>query len=255
MSVDFSLKGKIALITGASSGLGLHFAQELSDAGASVILAARRTDRLEKTVAEFKAAGREALAVALDVKDSASVKQALAEGCERMGTPDILINNAGVTAPATLLKGSEEQWDHVIDTNLKGVWLVAQETARKMVEAEKGGSIINLASIYAIGTSIGSTSYGASKAGVAHMTLTMAMELARYKIRVNAIAPGWFFSEMNSDYLASDEGKAMIKNVPMRRTGLEGELDGLLLLLASDASSYMTGTTIPVDGGHGINSL
>ncbi len=255
MSVNYNLKGKVALITGASSGLGLHFAKELSEAGAHVVLAARRTDRLQKSVKEFAADGKQALAVAMDVKDSASIELALAECCDKMGVPDILINNAGVAAPATLRQGNEEDWDHVIDTNLKGVWLVARETANKMVDAGKGGSIINLASIYAYGTSVGGGAYGASKAAVAHLTKTMALELARYKIRVNSIAPGFFSTEINSDYLASEEGQEMAKRIPMRRHGIEGELDGLLLLLASDASSYMTGTTIPVDGGHSITQL
>jgi NAD(P)-dependent dehydrogenase (short-subunit alcohol dehydrogenase family) len=245
MSTDttniFRLDGEVALVTGASSGLGAHFAVTLARAGAKVVLAARRTDRLEALAKQIEADGGQAAAVALDVRD----------GAERaLGTVTVLVNNAGVTDPAFFTRMSEQQWRGVLDVNLDGVFRVGQEAARRMVANSKGGSIVNIASIVGLGAIKTLSAYAASKAAVLALTRNWALELARDKVRVNAIAPGYIATELNDDFWETDAGKRMIAHVPMRRLGQLGELDGALLLLASRAGSFMTGSTIVVDGGH-----
>lgn len=244
----FSLKGRTALVTGASSGLGKHFAGVLARAGARVVVAARRTDRLDELKREIEAAGGSAAAVALDVTDPASVKRAFAEGEAALGPITILVNNAGVAVPSYFLKMTEEEWRSVLSVNLDGVFRVAQEGARRM-KAHGGGSIINIASVLGLGVIKTLSHYSASKAGVIHMTKAIAYELARDKIRVNAIAPGYCETEMNDAFFQTEAGRRLIARVPMERLGRLEELDGPLLLLASDAGSFMTGAVISVDGG------
>ena len=248
------LTGKTVLVTGASSGLGHHFAKVLSGAGAQVALAARRREKLDNLAAEINGAGGKALAVGMDVTDRGSVTAALDEVAEYLAVPNVLINNAGTASGAAALDVTDEDWRKVIDTNLDGAWTVAQETARRMRDSD-GGNIINTASILGFRVSMGVAPYAISKAGIVQMTKVLALELARYGIRVNALAPGYIETELNNDYLNSDGGKAMIKRVPMRRAGRLSDLDGPLLLLASDASAYMTGSVIQVDGGHLVNTL
>lgn len=251
MSRDlFSLKGETALVTGASSGLGHHFAGVLARAGAKVAIAARRVDRLEALASEIEAAGGKACAVLLDVRDPASVKAAF-DGAERaLGPVTVLINNAGVTDPAFITRMTEKQWRDVLDVNLDGVFRVGQEAARRMVAGGKGGSIVNIASIVGLGAIRTLGAYAASKAAVLALTRTMALELARDMIRINALAPGYISTELNDSFWETDAGKRMIAHVPMRRLGQLAELDGPLLLLASQAGSFMTGSTLVVDGGH-----
>ncbi|MFV0296354.1 MAG: SDR family NAD(P)-dependent oxidoreductase [Hyphomicrobiaceae bacterium] len=246
-----SLKGQVAMVTGASSGLGEHFAQVLARAGARVVLAARRIDRLEDLKKRIEASGGEAHAVALDVRDPASVKGAFDATDKAFGPVTVLVNNAGVTDPAFMTRMSEEQWRGVLDVNLDGVFRVGQEAARRMVASGKGGSIVNIASIVGLGAIKTLSAYAASKAAVIALTRNWALELARDKVRVNAIAPGYISTELNDDFWETEAGKRMIAHVPMRRLGSLNELDGPLLLLASPAaSSFMTGSTIVVDGGH-----
>ena len=253
--LTFDLNGRTALVTGASSGLGRHFARTLAVHGAAVALAARRVERLEALAEEIRDAGGTAYAVRMDVTDAGSVAAGLDGAQDALGVPDILVNNSGIARPATTLEVTGADWAAVVGTNLEGAWRVAQGTARRMVDAGRAGSIINVLSILAFGVARGLGSYAASKAGLLQLTRTMAMELARHQVRVNAIAPGYVLTEMNREFFASDAGQAMIEHIPQRRIGEPSELDGALLLLASDASAYMTGSTIVVDGGHLASSL
>ncbi|MFN3912407.1 SDR family NAD(P)-dependent oxidoreductase [Hyphomonas sp.] len=252
----FSLANKTALVTGASSGLGKHFAEVLAAAGATVVLAARRMDRLEAVAAEIAAGGGQALPVELDVTREESVTGAFAEIKEALGRPcDIVINNSGMSREGWYREQSEEDWNAVIDTNLTGVWRVGKAATNAMIEAGAKGSIVNIASITAHRPQMMTTAYCVSKAGVDHLTRHMALESARYGIRVNAISPGYYKTAINDTYLDSEAGDAMRKRIAMRRFGEHRELDGALLLLASDAGSYMTGSTIVVDGGHLLSPL
>jgi len=251
----FDLQRKHVLVTGASSGLGQHFARFLAGAGAQVTLAARREQALARTVEEIQAASGQAQPVVMDVTDAASVARALDRAEAGFGPVLVLVNNAGVTATRAALDLDEGTWNQVVDTNLKGVWLAAQEAARRMVRHGTGGSIVNIASILGLRVSGGVAPYAVSKAGVVQMTKALALEWARHGIRVNALAPGYIETELNSDFFASDAGKALVKRIPQRRLGRAGELDGALLLLASDAGSYMTGSVIAVDGGHLVSGL
>ena len=251
----FQMQGRRALVTGASSGLGRHFAVSLARAGASVIVAARGVDKLAETVAEIKAVGGEGLAVRLDVTDPASVKDGFDQIEAKLGVADVIINNAGVAVSRPLLEQTESDWDAVLDTNLKGAWLVAQEGARRLVVAKLPGSIINIASITGERVAGGVAPYCASKAGVIHLTRAMALELARHGIRVNALAPGYVQTELNRDFLASEAGQRLKARIPQRRFGLPEELDGPLLLLASEAGAYITGSVIFADGGHLVSTL
>jgi NAD(P)-dependent dehydrogenase (short-subunit alcohol dehydrogenase family) len=251
----FRLDDRVALVTGAGSGLGRRFAQTLAAAGASVVLGARRADRLEETADLIRCAGGRARSLPLDVTDSQSVQNAFRVIREEVGVADIIVNNAGVSRSSFLADLSEEDWDDVIDTNLKGVFLVAREAVRELIEAGKPGSVINIASILAYRVSKTLSAYIAAKNGVVGLTQAMALEWARHGIRVNAIAPGYFKSEITEKYFATLEGEKTLKQVPMRRIGRLEELDGPLLLLASDAGSFMTGSTVTADGGHLVSSL
>ncbi|MGH6929643.1 MAG: SDR family NAD(P)-dependent oxidoreductase [Dongiaceae bacterium] len=249
----FALTDKVAVITGASSGLGRHFAITLAKAGAKVAIAARRADRLEALAQEIEAFDGRAFPVALDVTSGASVKDAVAAAETELGPIGILVNNAGVTATAPLLDTDESAWDQVMDVDLRGAWLMAQEVARHMVRLGHGGSIINIGSILGIRALAQVPAYGSAKAALHHLTRAMAVELARHKIRVNAIAPGYIETDLNRQFLQSPAGQTLLKRNPQRRAGVPADLDGVLLLLASDASMYLTGTVIPVDGGHSIS--
>lgn len=248
----FDVTDRVALVTGASSGLGRRFALTLARAGAKVAVAARRGDRLAALARDIEGFDARAFPVTIDVTDRDSVAAGIAATETELGPIAILVNNAGVVVAKPLLEHSEADWDRVVDTNLKGVWLVAQETARHMARLGHGGSIINIASMLGVVVDAGVPSYCASKAAVIHLTKAMALELARHRIRVNAIAPGYFLSEMTGEHLASEAGKAMVAAIPQRRIGGEGDLDGPLLFLASDASAYMTGAVLAVDGGQSL---
>jgi NAD(P)-dependent dehydrogenase (short-subunit alcohol dehydrogenase family) len=246
----FSLDGKTALVTGASSGFGRHFAGVLAGAGAKVALAARRRDALERIAGEIVGRGGQAVAVAMDVTDRASVTRGFAEAEAALGPITIVINNAGIPSSAFFTKTTEEEWRGVMSVNLDGVFRVGQEAARRMTANRSGGSIINIASLLGFGVIKGLSTYSTTKAAVISLTKSMALELARDKIRVNALAPGYFATEFNDAYLASEPGKRMMARVPMQRAGAVEELDGPLLLLASDAGRFMTGSVVTVDGGH-----
>ncbi len=251
----FSLDGKTALVTGAGSGLGRQFARTLAEAGATVVLAARRRGKLEETAKSINDQGGKTICIDLDVTDSASVRDCFVQIESSVGSVDILVNNAGIARQELLVDISEDDWDAVIDTNLKGVFLVAQQAAQAMIKAEKPGSIINMASILGLRVSKALASYIAAKSAVVQVTKAMALEWAQYGIRVNAIAPGYFITEMNQEQFDAGAGEILVKRVPMRRVGELEELSGPILLLASDAGSFMTGSTIEVDGGQLCNSL
>ena len=247
----FDIEGKTALVTGASSGLGVHFARVLAAEGATVVLAARRAERLADEVAAIRADGGNASAVTLDVTSPESVTAAFATIEERHGPLDILVNNAGVADdPRKFLDTGEEEWQQVVETNLNGAWRVAKAAVGQMVAAEKAGSVVNIASIYGLRTGVLKVAYNVSKAGVVQLTRSMAMELSRKNIRVNALCPGWFLTDINSDYFATESGERYIRGIPAGRLGEMHDLTVPLLLLASDAAGgYMTGACLAVDGG------
>ncbi len=252
----FRLDGRRALVTGASGGLGLHFAGVLAAAGAEVVLAARRADKLAAEVERLRATGARAHAVSMDVTDAASVSVAVAEAEQLAGgVIDILVNNAGISGESFFLKLEESEWDAVVDTNLKGAYLVARAVARQLADSKTPGSIINIASILGLRVGGSVSPYCASKAGLIHLTKAMAFELARNRIRVNAIAPGYIETDFNREFFESDVAQKMISRIPFRRLGTKSELDGPLLLLASEAGSYMSGSVIEVDGGHLCSTL
>lgn len=255
MSDLFSLRGRCALVTGASSGLGAHFAGVLAAAGAQVWLAARRIDKLQALQAQLQGAGVTARSVALDVTDAGSVRAAFDAFAEAGATPDVVINNAGVGAGTLAVESVESEWDSVVDTNLKGAWLVATEAARRLLAAQRGGSIVNVASILGERVGMAVAPYSASKAGLLHLTRALALEWARHGIRVNALAPGYIATDINRDFLASAHGDKMRQRIPQRRFGEPRDLDGPLLLLAGDAGRYMTGAMVAADGGHLVSGL
>lgn len=250
--MDLRVDDKVALITGASSGFGAHFAKTLTGAGAKVALAARRVDRLEALVGELTASGATAIAVPMDVTDTASIETGVAAAVDQLGGLDILVNNAGVARSGAVADLSEADWDFVLDTNLKGAVMVAKAAANAMIEAGKGGSIINIASLLSTRVMAGVVGYCASKAGLMRASEVMALEFAKHSIRVNSIAPGYVETDLNRAFLRSDAGQSMMKGIPQRRFGAPGDLDGALMLLASDAGAFMTGSTIQVDGGHAL---
>jgi NAD(P)-dependent dehydrogenase (short-subunit alcohol dehydrogenase family) len=242
----FSLAGRTALVTGASGALGAHFARVLADAGAAVVLAARRPDAVRDAAAAL--GGR---AVALDVTDEASVKRAFDEA----GAPDVVVNNAGIARTRPVLDQDAADWDAVANVDLRGAFLVAAEAGRRLVAAGRGGAIVNVASIVGLRAMPGLAAYAAAKAGLLHLTRQMAVELARHRIRVNALAPGYIETDMNRDFFGTEAGQAMIRRIPQRRLGRVDDLTGPLLLLASDAGAGMTGAVVTVDGGHSVNGL
>jgi NAD(P)-dependent dehydrogenase (short-subunit alcohol dehydrogenase family) len=252
---SFSVEGQVALVTGASSGIGLYLAEVLALAGAKVALAARRTDRLEAACADIRARGGTCLPVALDVTSRDSIVAALEATEAGLGPLSVLVNNAGVVVSKPFFEHTEEDWDHVVDTNLKGAWLMARAFAAHLVAKKRGGAIINIASVLSSRTIARVPSYLAAKAGLLHLNGGMAMELARYDIRVNAIAPGYVVTDFNRDFLMSEAGLKLAARVPMKRVGQVEDLGGALLFLASPASAYVTGACIAVDGGHGVAAI
>jgi NAD(P)-dependent dehydrogenase (short-subunit alcohol dehydrogenase family) len=246
----FNLAGRVALVTGASSGLGQQFARALADNGAAVALVARRADRLEAFKAELETSGAKAIAIAADVNVTEDMGRAFDEAEKAFGTVTILVNNAGVAQKSVRATDvTPEEWRRVLSTDLDAVFYWAQEAARRMVAAKKPGVIINIASVLGFGVAKGVAAYAVAKAAVVQTTKALAVELAFKGVRVNAIAPGWFVTEINDKYLESEAGIAMKRDIPMGRFGNTGDLDGALLLLASDAGAYITGATIVVDGG------
>ena len=250
-----NVKDKVIVITGASSGLGRHFAGYLASQGAMVAVCARRKPLLESLAAEIAGRGGRALAVPLDVTDTDSIERVFGAVEAGLGTPDVLINNSGLTINNPVLDQTEQDWDAIMETNLKGAFMMSSAFGRRWKAASHPGSIINVASILGIRVAGMVTPYSVSKAGLIHLTKSMAFELARHSIRVNAIAPGYIETDINRGFFATPAGEAMLKRIPQRRLGRAENLDGPLLLLASDASTYMTGVVIPVDGGHLLSTL
>jgi NAD(P)-dependent dehydrogenase (short-subunit alcohol dehydrogenase family) len=250
----FRLDGKTVFITGASSGIGKHCAIFLSQSGAKVAIASRRIDQLQSVVKEITQLGGEAKAFELDVTNQKSVMKCFDE-LAQWSLPTIVINNAGVSVNRRLLDQTEEDWDRVIDTNLKGCWLVATEAARRLTAANAPGNIVNIASILGERVIGGVAPYVISKAGVVQLTRVMALELARHQIRINALLPGYVITDLNRDFLQSEAGQKILTRIPSRRFNNLEDLNGPLLLLASDASKAMTGSTIAVDGGHLVSGL
>jgi len=244
----FDLKGRVALVTGASGGLGLRFAEVLAANGASVALVARRADKLNAAKARIEKAGGKALAIKADVLDRAAMNRAFDQAEAALGAVTCLINNAGVAHSTRATDLTEEEWRRIVGTNLDAVFFWAQEGARRMLKAGAKGAIVNIASVLGFGVSKGTIAYATAKAGVIQMTKALGLELAFKGVRVNAIAPGWFVTDINREYLEG-AGKALTRDIPVGRFGRDGDLDGALLLLVSDAGSYMAGTTIVVDGG------
>ena len=255
MSTPFNLSGRVAVVTGASSGLGRRFALTLAQAGAKVGLAARRADPLKELDAEIAAFDGRALPVVMDVTDPASIAAGFAAIETELGPIGILVNNAGIATTKAFLEQEESDWRQVLDTNLDGARRVARSAAALMAKHGHGGSIINIASVLGLRPASQVSAYAAAKAALVSLTQTMALELARHYIRVNALAPGYVVTDLNRDFLTGKAGEAMLKRVPLRRFGEPADLDGALLLLASDAGRYMTGSVLVVDGGHTLGFL
>ena len=252
---SFGLGGQVALVTGASSGIGRHLADLLAAAGAKVALAARRVDRLAEAARDIEAAGGECLPIACDVTMSDSIAAAVNTAETELGPLTILVNNAGVVVSKPVLQHTEAEWDYVVDTNLKGAWLTAREFAEHLVARQRPGRIVNIASVLGMRTVARVPSYCAAKAGLIHLTHVLAMELARHGILVNAIASGYVETDFNREFLRSEAGKKLEARIPLRRVGRPDDLDGAMLLLASPAGAYITGAVIAVDGGHGVAAI
>ncbi len=247
----FRLDGKTILITGASSGLGAHFAQVFAGAGADVILAARRTEQLEVTASKVRELGRKAYCVKLDVGQEESVQSAF----DAVPLPDVAVNNAGIHVAGATHELEVSGWDRLMDTNLKGAWLVSREAIRRWIAHKRGGNIVNIASILGLRVQGQFAAYASSKAALMQLTASLALDYARYGIRANALCPGYFSTDLNRDWLVSEAGERMRLRIPYRRFGELKELNGAALLLVSDASSYMSGSTVVVDGAHSQNTL
>ncbi len=252
---SFDITGQVVLVTGASSGIGQHFAEILAAAGAKVVLAARRTDRLAELARAIEARGGECLPVTCDVTKQDSIAMAIAVAEAQLGPLSILVNNAGVVVSKPLFEHTEEDWDHVVDTNLKGAWLMARDFAHHLVELKRPGRIINISSVLGFRTIGRVPAYCAAKAGLTHLTHVLAMELARYGILVNALAPGYVETDFNRAFFQTEAGKALIGRIPLKRLGQAPDLDGALLFLASPASAYVTGAVLSVDGGHAVAAI
>jgi 3-oxoacyl-[acyl-carrier protein] reductase len=245
----FDLSGRVALVTGASSGLGVRFAEVLAENGAALVLVARRAERLAAVKARIEQSGGRAIAVEADVRERGAMRAAFDAAEKAFGTVTILVNNAGVAHAGRAVDLAEEEWRRILSTDLDAVFYWSQEAARRMLAAGKGGAIVNIASVLGLGVDKGVVAYATAKAGVIQLTKALALELSFKGIRVNAIAPGWIVTELNRDYLESEKGRALTREIPIGRFGQERDLDGPLLLLVSDAGRFVTGTTIVADGG------
>lgn len=257
MGIEVNFEGKIALVTGASSGLGARFAKVLAQAGAQVVLASRRVERLKELRAEIEADGGAAHVVALDVTDYASIKSAIAHAETEAGPIDILVNNSGVSTTQRLVDVTPEDYAYVMDTNQRGAFFVAQETAKRMIARAKGDPklqhrIINIASVAGLRVLPQIGIYCVSKAAVVHMTKAMAVEWGKYGINVNAICPGYISTEINTEYFASEHGQKLIDMLPRKRVGTPEDLDGLLLLMAAEESRFINGAIVAADDGMSV---
>lgn len=255
MSAIFDLAGKVALVTGASSGLGAHMAKTLAKAGAKVAIAARRVDRLEALASEIAAAGGRALPVAMDVTDAPSVVRAFDEAETELGALSVVVNNAGIARKENAAAIDDPAWRETLATNLDGANLVARAAIAAFRKHGHGGSLVNIASILGLRASARVPAYSAAKAALISLTQTLALVAAKDGIRVNAIAPGYIETDLNREHLRSPAGAKMVERVAMGRFGQPEDLDGALLLLAADAGRYMTGTVLVVDGGHTLSFL
>lgn len=257
LATTFDLTGRVAMVTGASSGLGKRFAQVLADHGAHVVLAARRTDRLQTLRDTLLAAGGQASVVALDVTDVTAIREAVASAEAQAGPIDILVNNSGVSTTQKLVDVTPEDYDFVLNTNTRGAFFVAQEVAKRMIERartqpDRPARIINIASLAAVKALAMIGIYCMSKAAVAQMTRAMAIEWGRYGININALCPGYISTELNEHHWDTEAGRKLIAMTPRKRLGQPEDLDGLLLLLASDKSSFINGSVINVDDGFAL---
>jgi NAD(P)-dependent dehydrogenase (short-subunit alcohol dehydrogenase family) len=253
MSEPFDVSQEVILITGASQGLGRQFARVLSAHGAAVVLAARQTGKLKSLEEEIRAKGGRAAAVQMDVTDIAGIKPALDAAESALSPITVLINNAGIAIEKLSTEQTEADWDAVIDANLKGAYFLATEMARRMIARKQEGNIVNIASVLGQSVMKFLSPYTISKAGIIQATKAMALELAAQNIRVNALAPGYIDTEMNHEFWGTPAGEKLTKRIPQRRVGAESDLDGAILLLASKASRYMTGSVVTVDGGFLLN--
>ena len=251
----FDISREVVFVTGASSGIGRHFAQVLAAAGAKVAAAARRADPLSELARDIESRGGMCLPLACDVTKQDSIREAIANAEDRLGPLSVLVNNAGVVVSKPLFEHSEADWDYVVDTNLKGAWLAAREFAHRLVEHKRPGRIINIASVLGFRTIGQVPAYCAAKAALIHLTHVLAMELARHRILVNALAPGYVETDFNREFFKTEAGQRLISRIPLKRIAQSEDLDGALLFLASPASAYVTGAVISVDGGHGVAAI
>ncbi len=249
----FDVSHEVILVTGASQGLGRQFARVLSARGAAVVLAARQADKLKSLEEEIRGKGGRAAAVAMDVTDTASISRAIDSAEAALGPISVLINNAGIAVEKLAVDQTEADFDAVINANLKGAYFTATEVARRMIARQQEGNIVNIASVLGFGVMKFVSPYTISKAGLVQATKAMALELAANRIRVNALAPGYIDTDLNHAFWSTPSGEKLIKRIPQRHVGAESDLDGAILLLASNASRYMTGSVVTVDGGFLLN--
>jgi len=260
MAYEIDLSGRVALVTGASSGLGAQFARTLARAGAGVVLAARRLDKLQGLHAEIEAEGGDAHVVELDVTDHDSIKSAVAHAETEMGTIDILINNSGVSTTQKLVDVSPKDYNFVMDTNTRGAFFVAQEVGKRMIARSRGtapgtftgGRIVNIASMAGLRVLGQIGVYCMSKAAVIHMTRAMALEWGRFGINVNAICPGYIDTEINHHHWKTEAGQKLVQMLPRKRVGQPQDLDATLMMLCANESHFINGAVIQADDGFGV---